>query len=383
MVYDSYNHKLHKTSKEGMNTDLQIQVRNAIENIVDPDLERTFGKLHTVHNVEIDDSEINVYIELVPPINWIAKAVDQTIKDVVSALAPKYKVTVHVREKEIPRSGNKSIIPQVKNMIAVASGKGGVGKSTIAANLACALSLGGAKVGLLDADIYGPSAPTMFGLTGVTMQAEKTADGRILGSPNMQYGIEIASIGFVMQRDQAAILRGPMLAGYFKTLVDQILWSDLDFLIFDLPPGTGDIQLTLTQQIPLTGAVIVTTPQEIALADVRRSIAMFRKVQVDILGVVENMSYFTPPDAPEKKYHIFGEGGGKLVADEAGVHLLGEVPINLMLRIGGDDGLPAVLNPDTDFNIVETIKNIAAQVVKETRFVNAKRLETPVIQITL
>ncbi len=249
--------------------------------------------------------------------------------------------------------------------------------------MACALHHLGAKVALLDADIYGPSAPTMFGLQGATMQAEKTEDGRILGTPNKQYGIEIASIGFVMQRDQAAILRGPMLAGYFKTLVDQILWSDLDFLIFDLPPGTGDIQLTLTQQIPLTGAVIVTTPQEIALADVRRSIAMFRKVQVDILGVVENMSYFIPPDAPEKRYHIFGKGGGTTVANESGVPLLGELPINLAVRSGGDDGLPAVLNPDTDFNVVETIKQIAANVVKETRIVNARRSETPVIQITL
>ncbi len=366
-----------------MNQETINNIKQSVGSIVDPDLQRTFSELKAVHDITLTDTSCDIYIELIPPLHWIAETIENEIKSKVKAIAPVVEVTIHVREKQINRNGNNNVLTNVTNLIAVASGKGGVGKSTVAANLASALMLQGAKVGLLDADIYGPSAPTMFGLQGATMQAEKTEDGRILGTPNKQYGIEIASIGFVMQRDQAAILRGPMLAGYFKTLVDQILWSDLDFLIFDLPPGTGDIQLTLTQQIPLTGAVIVTTPQEIALADVRRSIAMFRKVQVDILGVVENMSYFIPPDAPEKKYHIFGKGGGSIVANESGVPLLGELPINLSVRSGGDDGLPAVLNPDTDFNVVDTIKQIAANVVKETRIVNARRSEAPVIQITL
>jgi ATP-binding protein involved in chromosome partitioning len=366
-----------------MNQELLLQIRQAVENVSDPDIGRTLGQLQCIHDVREEDGGISVYVEFVQPMHWVAQHFDTAISKAIDIVAPNVPVVVHAREKQTKRIGNAHVLPQVKNLIAVASGKGGVGKSTMAANLASALALGGAKVGLLDADIYGPSAPTMFGLAGQSMEAYKSDDGKVIGKPNKQYGIEIASIGFVMQRDQAAILRGPMLAGYFKTLVEQIEWSELDFLLFDLPPGTGDIQLTLTQQIPLTGAVIVTTPQEIALADVRRSIAMFRKVQVEILGVVENMSYFVPPDNPDKKYYIFGEGGGTKVANEAGVPLLGEVPINIGLRTGADDGLPAVLNPDLDFGISNTIQQIAANMVKQTRIINARRGEAPVVQISL
>ncbi len=358
-------------------------VRQAIENVRDPDLDRTLGQLKSIVDLQIKGSTVECFVQLVQPVNWVAQELDNAIKQAVKSVDSSLDCTISAIEQEVYRPGNSQVLSQVKNLIAVASGKGGVGKSTIATNLACALSLGGARVGLLDADIYGPSAPTMFGMKDASMRAQKLDDGSILGEPNVQFGIQVASIGFVMQRDQAAILRGPMLAGYFKTLVDQINWAPLDFLVFDLPPGTGDIQLTLTQQIPLTGAVIVTTPQEIALADVRRSIAMFNKVQVDVLGVVENMSYFVPPDAPEKRYHIFGEGGGARVAHEAGVPLLGNVPINLALREGADEGLPAVLNPDTDYAIAQTIKDVAANVVRQTRIINARRSEAPRIQISL
>jgi ATP-binding protein involved in chromosome partitioning len=238
------------------------------------------------------------------------------------------------------------VLPTVKHLIAVSSGKGGVGKSTIAANLAASLAQRGASVGLLDADIYGPSIPTMYGVAGAQMEAEKTESGALIGFPIEQYGVKIASIGFIMDRDQAAIMRGPMLAGYFTTLMDQIAWGDLDFLVFDLPPGTGDIQLTLTQRVPLDGAVIVTTPQEISVSDVRRSISMFKKVNVTILGIIENMSYFVPPDAPEKQYYIFGKGGGEQVATESGVPFLGAVPLTIDTREGGDNGFPVVLNPE-------------------------------------
>lgn len=358
-------------------------IKNAVEHVIDPDIERTLGSLRCVHDVKENGSTIEVYVEIVPPIHWIASELDAAIKEAVQSVVPNATTVVIARAKDVPRSGNQQVLPQVQNLIAVSSGKGGVGKSTIATNLACALAMQGARVGLLDADIYGPSAPTMFGLAGETMRAEKTEDGKILGYPNISHGVEVASIGFVMQRDQAAILRGPMLAGYFSTLVEQIMWSELDFLIFDLPPGTGDIQLTLTQRIPLTGAVIVTTPQEIALADVRRSISMFRKVNVDILGVIENMSYFVPPDMPEKRYAIFGEGGGKTVADESGVPLLGEVPINILMRQGGDEGLPAVLNPEIGMTHQTLLRDLAANVVRQTRIANARKGEAPVIQITL
>ncbi len=363
--------------------ELLERLRTAIEAVRDPDLDRTLGELHSIVDLKMNANTVECFVQLIQPIYWMAKSLDKAIKDAVASVDASLECTVSAIENEVHRISNQSVLPQVKNLIAVASGKGGVGKSTIATNLACALSLAGARVGLLDADIYGPSAPTMFGLHDATMRAEKREDGTILGQPNEQYGIQIASIGFVMQRDQAAILRGPMLAGYFKTLVDQINWAPLDFLIFDLPPGTGDIQLTLTQQIPLTGAVVVTTPQEIALADVRRSIAMFNKVQVDVLGVVENMSYFIPPDAPEKKYYIFGEGGGERVAHEAGVPLLAHIPINLQMRQGADEGLPAVLQPDSDFAITQTLRDMAAAVVRQTRIVNARRSESPRVQISL
>ncbi|MBS1538332.1 MAG: Mrp/NBP35 family ATP-binding protein [Bacteroidetes bacterium] len=357
-------------------------IRNAINTIVDSDFDKTLGELNAIHSITIDGNSVEVYLQLVPPLQWIAPTIDHACCEAVLSVSQELKPTVFVREKEVHRTGSKSVLPSVKNLIAIASGKGGVGKSTIAANIAAALAMKGASVGLLDADIYGPSAPTMFDLAGAQLEAEKLPDGRIIGQPNERYGVKVASIGFVMQRDQAAILRGPMLAGYFNTLVEQINWGKLDFLVFDLPPGTGDIQLTLTQRVPLTGAVIVTTPQEISLSDVRRSISMFARVNVEILGIVENMSYFTPPELPDKKYYIFGKGGGQVVADENNVPLLGEVPITLGTREGGDEGLPVVLNPE-EFSQGEILRNITARLASQIRLANFRSGEQPVIQISL
>lgn len=365
-----------------MNQLVESQIKQVVGQVTDSDLGFTLAELNAISDIQISENSVNVYLELIPPVHWVAQSIDHAVKASVASIAPSTQVTVFVLEKEIPRLANAGVLPNVSQLIAVASGKGGVGKSTIAANLAAALAQKGARVGLLDADIYGPSQPTMFGMADEQMRAEKTEDGRVLGFPNEQYGVKVASIGFVMERDQAAIMRGPMLAGYFTTLVEQIAWGDLDFLVFDLPPGTGDIQLTLTQKIPLTGAVMVTTPQEISLADVRRSISMFRKVNVDILGVVENMSYFVPPDMPDKRYDIFGKGGGKTAAEQAHVAFLGEVPLTLGTRSGGDEGMPVVLNPD-DFSQGQRLREITASVVSQVRKVNLKKSEKPVVQITL
>jgi len=354
----------------------QNSISELLNLIVDSDLGQTLGELQSIHNVEISGNRVRVFLEAVQPLQWASRRLDHDCKATILANFPDAEVEILVRERGSIRKSSSSLAG-IKNLIAVASGKGGVGKSTVAANLAAALAQRGASVGLLDADIYGPSQPTMYGLAAETMRAEKNSDGKIIGYPNEAYGVKVASIGFVMQRDQAAILRGPMLAGYFTMLVEQIVWGDLDFLIFDLPPGTGDIQLTLTQRIPLTGALVVTTPQEIALADVRRSIQMFTKVNVDILGVIENMSYFIPPDMPEKKYHIFGQGGGTAVAAEFNVPFIGEVPIDVRIREGADVGFPFVLDPESGA-LGDAFRVLAENVVREVRRVNARAANSDV-----
>lgn len=342
------------------------EIRACIEHITDPDLEATLGTLQAVHSVEVEGSNVKVFLEILPPLQLVARELDLACKTAIQERFPDLDVEVMVRELESPLTKRAAGIQQVKTLVAIASGKGGVGKSTVSANLAAALAQRGIRVGLLDADIYGPSQPTMYGVAGETMRAERTEDGAMRGYPIERYGVKVASIGFVMQRDQAAILRGPMLAGYFSTLVDQIQWGELDVLLFDLPPGTGDIQLTLTQRIPLTGAVVVTTPQEIALADVRRSIQMFRKVNVPVLGVIENMSYFIPPDMPDKQYYIFGQGGGERVASEYSVPFFGEVPIDMRIREGADEGFPFVLDPESGA-AGDAFRALAGRVVREIR----------------
>ena len=357
----------------------QEHVTSLLSSIQDPDLGATLGQLKAIHSVEVSGTRVKVFLEVVPPLHWIAKRLDHDCKAVIHANYPQADVEVLVREVEVVHA-NGRVFPGIKNLIAVSSGKGGVGKSTVAANLAAALAQRGAKVGLLDADIYGPSQPTMYGLVDKQMRAERTPEGKLIGYPNEAYGVKVASIGFVMERDQAAILRGPMLAGYFTMLVEQIMWGDLDFLIFDLPPGTGDIQLTLTQRIPLTGAVVVTTPQEIALADVRRSIQMFNKVHVNVLGVIENMSHFIPPDMPERRYYIFGQGGGATVANEYSVPFLGEVPIDVRIREGADDGFPFVIDPESG-SLGDSFREIAARIVTQIRLAQASSTASVSIQL--
>lgn len=354
----------------------QEHLTSLLSSIQDPDLGKTLGQLNAIHNVEVTGNRVRVFLEVIPPLHWIAKRLDHDCKAVIVANYPDADVEILVREADTTTAKDR-VFPSIKNLIAVSSGKGGVGKSTVAANLAAALAQRGASVGLLDADIYGPSQPTMYGMADQQMRAEKSPEGKIIGYPNEAYGVKVASIGFVMQRDQAAILRGPMLAGYFTMLVEQITWGELDFLIFDLPPGTGDIQLTLTQRIPLTGAVVVTTPQEIALADVRRSIQMFNKVNVNVLGVIENMSHFIPPDLPDRKYYIFGQGGGQSVATEYGVPFLGEVPIDMRVREGADAGFPFVLDPESG-SLGDSFREIAQRVVQQVRRAQAGALNAPV-----
>lgn len=270
-----------------------------------------------------------------------------------------------------------TILNGVKSTIAVSSGKGGVGKSTVAVNLAVALIKEGYKVGLIDADIYGPSIPTMLGVPDEKPKLVKIRDkNRLL--PVVKYGLKLMSIGFLVDSSEAVVWRGPMASSALKQFMSDVEWDELDFLLYDMPPGTGDIQLTLTQSIPLTGSVIVTTPQEISLIDARKGANMYSKVNVPVLGIIENMSYYNNPDGT--KEYIFGKGGGERLAAEMDINFLGEIAINTNIRIGGDEGKPIVLShPDSEEAL--QFVNIARNLAKQVKIMAKNQPKLPVIEI--
>lgn len=320
-----------------------------------------------VRDLHISDN--NVTFTLALPSNTAPELKQQlnfSCIEAVNKTYPKAQVHVHVTlEKPMVQPVN-SPLPQVKNIIAVGSGKGGVGKSTVSVNLALGLAALGAKVGLLDADVYGPSIPTMLGLQGQRPKVQDV-DGVPKIVPLEKYGIKTISIGFIIDPEQAIVLRGPRLGGIIKQFFNDCLWGDLDYLVIDLPPGTGDVHLSLVQTVPVTGAVMVTTPQEVAVVDAIKAINMFLmpNVNVPILGIVENMSWFTPAELPDNKYFIFGEGGGKRLAQMSNSVLLGQIPIVQSIRESGDAGKPAVVNdePITQEAFINVAKNVARQVL--------------------
>ncbi len=275
----------------------------------------------------------------------------------------------------------RPILPEVKNIIAVASGKGGVGKSTVAVNLAVALAQNGAKVGLIDADIFGPSVPKMFGSEYDRPEGENV-NGQDMIIPLEKYGVKFLSIGFFVETDSAVIWRGPMASNALKQLIMNASWGELDYMIFDLPPGTSDIHLTLVQTLPVTGAVIVTTPQDVALADVIRGVSMFQSKAVDVpvLGLIENMSWFTPEELPDNKYYIFGKEGGRALAEKLGLKLLGQVPIVQSIRESGDHGVPVALNSESVLG--ETFSELAKALAHQVHIRNLKHAPTKKVKIT-
>ncbi len=321
----------------------QANVLEALRPIVDPDFGKSIVDLGFVKNIAVDGSSVSFEIELTTPACPVKAEFEKTARERVAALDGVENVAVtmtsNTRGRDLSSGAPQSeILPGVRNTIAVASGKGGVGKSTTAVNLALALSEAGAAVGVMDADVYGPSLPLLTGVTG----RPRTQEKRIF--PHEGYGLKLMSIGFLVTDDSPVIWRGPMVHGLVSQFLSDVEWGELDYLVIDMPPGTGDAALTLTQKAPLSGAVIVTTANDLSLIDARKGLKMFEKVQVPVLGIIENMSYFTPPDLPDRKYHIFGKGGGRRTAEELGVDFLGEIPIDPRIVEGGDAGRPIVVD---------------------------------------
>ncbi|HIK46404.1 MAG TPA: Mrp/NBP35 family ATP-binding protein [Leptolyngbyaceae cyanobacterium M65_K2018_010] len=319
-------------------------VLEVLRPVQDPELQKSLVELNMIRNVAINDGEVSFTLVLTTPACPLREFIMEDCEKAVRTLPGVATVTIEVtaetpQQKPLP---DRTGIDGVKNIVAVSSGKGGVGKSTVAVNLAVALAQAGAAVGLIDADIYGPNAPIMMGLGDANVTVRQGPQGEVL-EPAFNHGVKMVSMGFLIDRDQPVIWRGPMLNGVIRQFLYQVQWGNLDYLIVDMPPGTGDAQLTLAQAVPMAGAVIVSTPQDVAMADARRGLRMFQQLQVPVLGVVENMSVFIPPDAPDKRYDIFGSGGGEKIAAELGVPLLGCVPLEMTVRQGGDQGIPIVV----------------------------------------
>lgn len=314
-------------------------VLESLKAIVDPDLKKDIVKLGFVRDVKIESGDVSFRIVLTTPACPVKEQMEAEASEIVRGLEGVTNVRVTM-DAEVPQGrgiANNIAIPGVKNIIAVSSGKGGVGKSTVAVNLAVALAADGAKVGIMDADVYGPNVPMMLG-TGYDQP--EVVNGQL--KPIEAHGIKMISMAVLVPPDKPMILRGPMLHGVVRQFLTDVNWGELDYLIVDMPPGTGDVQLSLAQLVPVQGAVLVTTPQEVSLSDVRRAVKMFETVNIPVLGVIENMSYFIAPDTGNK-YEIFGKGGGQKLCDEYGLNLLGQVPLGMEVREGGDRGVPVVV----------------------------------------
>ena len=344
----------------------------ALQHITLPNEDQNIVDSGAIKNIQLFGSDVELDVEIKNPTLQYKKKVEvDCLKAIHDYAYEKSKVKVNlivnapVKEKENKIKGNP--IPGVENIIAVSSGKGGVGKSTIAANLAVGLSDLGYKVGVIDADIYGPSMPIMFGLEGET-PTTVNVDGKSKIKPLESYGVKLLSIGFFAQSQQAVVWRGPMASKALNQLLWDTHWGELDYLVVDLPPGTGDIHLSLVQSIPLTGAVVVSTPQHIALADAQKGVNMFRmdSIDVPVLGMVENMSYFTPEELPDNKYYIFGKEGAKGLAEQMDIDLLAEIPIVQSIREAADAGRPAILQGATPIAIelLNMAKNVVASIEK-------------------
>jgi ATP-binding protein involved in chromosome partitioning len=351
------------------------EIRNALSNVEEPDLKKDLITLNMVEDIKVNGNEVSFTVILTTPAcpmkDMIRNACTTAVKHLVNKDAI---VTVNMTSRTTGKlKPEGTVLAGVKNIIAVFSGKGGVGKSTISSNLAIALAQNGAKVGLMDADIYGPSIPIMFGVRGQRPMMT-TINDKDLIEPLESNGIKLMSIGLLVDDKQAVVWRGPMASSAIKQFVTEVNWGELDYLIIDMPPGTGDIHLTLLQMIPVSGAIIVTTPQDVAVADAKKAIAMFAQAQVTvpILGIVENMSWFTPEELPDSKYYIFGKDGGKNLAEEYEIPFLGYIPLVQSIREGGDNGKP-LLATENDIS-KKALHDFSNMVVRKMAIINASKI---------
>lgn len=353
----------------------------ALSTVEEPDLKKDLVSLNMIREVEVGINQVRFTVVLTTPACPLKELIKQRcIEAIQRDLGTGFEIIINMTSN-VTSNANKSImLPGVKNIIAISSGKGGVGKSTVTANLAMALKKAGAKVGILDADISGPSIPIMFGAEDM-QPLVAPRDGKNYIAPIMQYGIKMISIGFLTPPDSAVVWRGPMASQALRQFFGDVDWGELDYLLLDMPPGTSDIHLTLVQTVPVSGAVVVTTPQKVAVADATKGGSMFSQgnINVPVLGVIENMSYFTPAELPENKYYIFGQGGGQQLADKLGTELLGQLPIVQKIREGGDEGRPVTMD---DHELVTTaFMDVAEKLAQKIAIRNATMPATEPVMV--
>ncbi|MFL5813869.1 MAG: iron-sulfur cluster carrier protein ApbC [Bdellovibrionia bacterium] len=365
---------------------IQELVLNALRTVQDPDLHRDLVSLNMIRDLEVHDGTVSVRVVLTTPACPMKGKIENDVRNAVLAVPGIRSVNVKMDSEVRGRAGAQAggpttnAIPGVKHIIAVSSGKGGVGKSTVAVNLATALALEGARVGLMDADIYGPNVPTMMGVTEQPKITQDPQKGEMFIPPS-SHGVKVMSMGFLIQGDQPMIWRGPMLHSVVNQFCHKVHWGELDYLVVDMPPGTGDVQLSLAQLVPVTGAVLVTTPQEVSAQDVRKAFHMFEKVRIPIMGVVENMSWFNC-DGCEKKHYLFGSEGGKKLAKKFNTELLAQLPMQTTVREGGDEGRPVVIREPQSV-VAKELRDLARKVAQQVSILAANQEIDPsqIVQI--
>ncbi len=360
----------------------EADIRKALSTVNDPDIQRDLVSLGMIKDIVITEGKVAFTVVLTTPACPLKGKIEKDCREAVEKVVGKaVEIAINMTSSVTSLRDNAPLLPGVKNIIAVASGKGGVGKSTVTSNLAVALAKAGAKVGLIDADIYGPSVPVMFNCEH-EQPIVKQVNGKNIIEPIEQYGVKLISIGFLTPPESAVVWRGPMASSALKQFITDADWGELDYLLIDLPPGTSDIHLTLVQTVPVTGAIIVTTPQKVALADAQKGLAMFKQPQINVpvLGVVENMAYFTPDELPDNKYYIFGKDGGANLAQKFDVPLLGQIPLVQSIRESGDSGLPAVLK---DGVTAKAFTELAETLARHIAIRNANFGQTKKVEITV